>query len=462
MVAGAAALAGMPVSGAYVARLTGDEPHYLMTAISLAEDGDLDVADEYAAERYRSFHVADLTPQGRVLPSGRIVEPHDPLLPALLAGPVAAAGWVGGKVAMAAVAAALAALLLWTAVRRLGVPVVPAALVVSTFAVSAPLAPYASQIYPELPAALAVTAAFAAVTSPLGAPGLALLAGAVLALPWLGTKYVLLAAVLAAAGLVRLARGRRPRAAIGLGAALAVGGALFALAHLRWYGGLTPYAAGRTFVDGQLEVVGSDPDYLGRSRRLAGLLVDRDFGLAAWQPAWLLAVPALAALTRLRPPGFGVLVSVLSAGWLTATFVALTMQGWWFPGRQLVVILPLAMLALAWWVGGSGRRLSILLAAAAVGVVAYAWLAIEGSLGGLTWAVDFFETSNPLYRLWSGLLPDYLDVTARTRALHWAWVAVLWCLALAGWRAAGGPPRRGRLPRASSWRPAVGREGVGP
>lgn len=460
MVAAAAALGGVPVGGAYVARLTGDEPHYLMTAISLAEDGDLDVADEYAGERYRPFHAADLTPQGRVLAGGRIVEPHDPLLPALLAGPAAAAGWVGARVAMTAAAAALAALLLWTAVRRLGVPVVPGALVVSTFAASAPLAPYGSQIYPELPAALAVTAGFAAVTGRLGARGLALLAGAVLALPWLGTKYALLAALLAAAGLVRVARGRRPGAAIGLGVALALGGALFAFAHLRWYGGLSPYAAGRTFAGGQLEVVGGDPDYLGRSRRLAGLLVDRDFGLAAWQPAWLLAVPALAALTRVRPPGFGVLASLLAAGWLTATFVALTMQGWWFPGRQLVAVLPLAVLALAWWVGSSGRRLSILLAAAVAGVVSYAWLAIEGSLGGVTWAVDFFETSNPLYRGWRRLLPDYLDVTAQTWVLHWVWVAVLSGLAVAGWRAATRPSEQERLPQATSWRATVEREGV--
>ena len=128
---------------------------------------------------------------------------------------------------------------------------------------------------------------------------------------------------------------------------------------------LDPYAAGDHFVGGELSVVGTEPDYLGRSRQLLGLLVDRGFGLAAWQPAWLLAVPAVAALARRRPPGWGALALPLAAGWLVATFVALTMQGWWFAGRQVVVVLPLAALAVAWWTGrdrrpapaaGRGRR----------------------------------------------------------------------------------------------------------
>ena len=49
---------------------------------------------------------------------------------------------------------------------------------------------------------------------------------------------------------------------------------------------------------------GEDPDYFGRSQRLGGLLLDRGFGLAAWMPAYLLAVPALAALARRRPAGW--------------------------------------------------------------------------------------------------------------------------------------------------------------
>jgi hypothetical protein len=353
VVAFAVAAAGILVPATHGTRATADEPQYLLTAISLATDGDLDIADELAEGRWRGFHALPLPIQTATLPDGRRLSPHDPLLPLLLAGPVAAGGWVGAKLAMAVVAGLLAALLLWTAVRRLGVPLATATLATAVFACSPPLAVYGSQVYPELPAALAVLAAVAALLSPAAPsrPAIrpALVVGAaVVALPWLGVKYAPVAATLALIACWRLARAGRWRRALVLAGSLAAAGAVFLVLHRWWYGGWTPYAAGDHFVAGELSVVGTEPDYLGRSRRLLGLLVDRGFGLAAWQPAWLLAVPALAVLVRRRPAGWAALARPLAAGWLVATFVALTMHGWWFAGRQVVVVLPLAVLTVAW------------------------------------------------------------------------------------------------------------------
>ena len=354
----AAAAAGIGSRASYAAQTTADEPHYLLTALSLAHDGDLDVRDEFAAQEYRPFHEIALAPQARPLADGSLIEPHDPLLPAVLALPAAAGGWVLAKLTLAAVAAALAALLVWIAVRRFAVPVVAGSAVVGVFALSPPLASYGSQVYPELPAALAVAAAIAALTGPLRRGGLATLAIVVVALPWLSVKYAPVAAVLALVGLWLLARDGRRRVALALAGGLAAAGVAYLVGHQVLYGGVTPYAAGSHFVDGELTVVGSDPDYFGRSRRLVGLLVDRDFGLAAWQPAWLLIVPAIAVLLARRPRGWQSLALPLGAGWLVATFVALTMQGWWFPGRQVVVVLPAAVLAIAWWARGGGARLA--------------------------------------------------------------------------------------------------------
>src|SRR3712207_9364480 len=78
-----------------------DEPQYLLTAISLATDGDLDIADELADGRWRPFHALPLPTQTEPLADGRRLSPHNPLLPLLLAGPVAAGGWVVAKPAMA-------------------------------------------------------------------------------------------------------------------------------------------------------------------------------------------------------------------------------------------------------------------------------------------------------------------------------------------------------------------------
>jgi hypothetical protein len=472
---GAAAGVGLPAT--HGAQTTADEPQYLLTAISLAEDHDLDIADELAAGRWRAFHAPPLPEQTEPLASGRRLSPHDPLLPLLLAVPVAAGGWVGAKLAMAALAGLLAALLLWTAVRRFGVGAGTGFLVVAVFALSPPLAVYGTQVYPELPAALAVVAAVAALTAPgppprvaapaAGAPGQAPAHGpvepparvaapgraavavagvAVAALPWLAVKYVPVAAVLALLAVGRLLRAGARRRALGLVAGLAAAGVAFVVLHRLWYGGWTPYAAGDHFVAGELTAVGSHPDYLGRSRRLLGLLTDSRFGLAAWQPAYLLAVPALAVLLRRRPAGWAALALPLAAGWLVATFLALTMHGWWFAGRQVVVVLPLAVLVVACWAGSRGRRLAVAVAAA-VGVVADAWLVADGLAGRVSWAVDFFATGDPLYRAWRLALPDYLTVTTATWVLHAAWLAVLAAWALAAWHRAG--PVAGEPPAAA-------------
>ena len=127
-----------------------------------------------------------------------------------------------------------------------------------------------------------------------------------------------------------------------------VAGALYLVAHRVWYGGWTVYATGDHFADtGEFSVVGTRVDLLGRSRRLVGLLVDQDFGIAAWSPVWFLAPFGLGLLAMRRWPGRWLVVAAIAAGWLNATFVALTMHGYWVPGRQIVVVLPLAALGLA-------------------------------------------------------------------------------------------------------------------
>lgn len=452
---------GAAARATYGARTTADEPHYLLTAISLAEDRDLDIADERATLRYLEFHELALPQQAVVQASGRQVAPHDPLLPALLAAPVAVAGWVGAKLAMAALAGALAAAMAWVAVHRLGVRLMLACATAVIACLSPPLAVYATQVYPELPAALAVTIAVAAIT---GAPRRAtvVLAGlAIVALPWLSVKYLAPAAALAVVAVVRWWRAGARHATVALAAGLGGAGVAYLAAHHAWYGGWTAYAAGSHFVDGELTVVGS-PDYAGRSVRLVGLLTDRDFGLVVWQPAWLLVVPALAALVRRRPPGTLAIVLPLAAGWLVASFVALTMQGWWWPGRQTVVVLPLAVLAVAWWLGAAvegalvmpaarARRLvRVAMALGAAGVVAFGFLVVESATGRLTWIIDPARTLDPVVRALRPLLPDLRRGGAGTALRQLVWSVGLGAMAVFGWRcgAAPSPPISARHPRA--------------
>lgn len=435
VLAAGAAAAGIPVPATHDTRTSGDEPYYLITALSLATDGDLDVADEHAQAAYRPFHDSTLDPQAASQPDGRMVAPHDPLLPGLLAAPLALAGWVGAKATLAGLAGGLAAGVVWVAVRRLGVGVATATATAAVLGASAPLAVYGHQVYPEIAGAGGVLLGVGALTGPLRRSGRLALLGAVVALPWLSIKYAPVAAVLAAVGLVRLWRDGRARQAVALGLVLALAGLAYLAAHLAWYEGVTPYAAGDFFQahGGQTSVVGTDPDYLGRSTRLLGLLVDRSFGLAAWQPAWLLGPMALAALLRRRPPRWAGLAAPLGVGWLVATFVAATMHGWWFPGRQTVVVLPLAALAIAWWADASRARLAVLVATGVTGVATYGWVVAQGWQHRVTWVMDAAAASGPP-ELWQWALPAYQDPSVATWVAHGAWLLAVLALAWWGWR----------------------------
>lgn len=457
LIAVVASLAGLPARATQGARTTADEPQYLLTAQSLAEDGDLDISDELARQRWRPYHEAPLPQQTRELPGGERISPHDPLLPLLLVPGVAAAGWVGAKVTLALLGGVLAALLVWTAAIRLAVPPPTAALVTSLFASSVPFAPYGGQVYPELPAALAVAAALAALLGQLRRVGsVVVVGGACVVLPWLGIKYALVATVLAAAALLRSWHaGRRVSAGV-LAGCLVLAGVAYLTIHQEVWTGWTVYAAADHFVDsGDAGVVGFAPDYWARTTRLVGLLVERSFGIAAWQPAWLLAVPAVAAVARARPRGWAVLVTVLGVGWAVASFVALTMAGWWVPGRQIVVVLPVAVLCCAWWAARVRRAVPLLVGLGLVGVGSWLWLALETATGPRTLVFDFFDTANPLYRAWRLALPDYLAPTAGTWWLHGAWLVALGALGVVGWRSAASAGGGERAPRtaASGLRP---------
>lgn len=449
LVAVLASGAGIGVRSTFGGRAAVDEPEYLLTALSLAEDRDLSIADELAAERWRDFHDAELPVQTAVLDGGRRVSPHDPLLPLLLAGSMRLGGLVAAKLTIAALAGLLAALTLWVAVRRLAVPLGTATCVVAVASATAPLGVYGQQVYPELPAALATVTGVAALTGPLGRRGLVALGLAVVALPWLSVKYVPVAAALTGVALWSLHRRGDRSAALALAGTLAAAGAGYLALHQLLYGGWTVYATGDHFVEsGEFGVVGFSPNYVGRSSRLIGLLVHRGYGLAAWQPAWLLVVPALGAVAglvwrsrrtdrRTEPVWAGAVVLPLVAGWLNATFVALTMDGFWWPGRQVVVVLPLAVLVIAWWLPRSSplvRRLAAV--AATAGALSYGWLLVDGYARRLTWVSRFEEVGSPAYHALRPLLPDYRNLGAGAWARHGAWLLVIALCAAAGWRSA--------------------------
>ena len=90
---------------------TGDEPHYLMVAQSIAYDGDVDLANDYAS-RERTLRVASSFPLDTyhqvVDYSGELRPVHGGGLSALLAPAVALGGLTGARIMMILIAALLA------------------------------------------------------------------------------------------------------------------------------------------------------------------------------------------------------------------------------------------------------------------------------------------------------------------------------------------------------------------
>lgn len=468
-----ASVAGLDARATYGARVTADEPQYLLTAISLGEDLSLDISDELREERFLPFHEIRLNQQTIDLDDeGRRVSPHDPLLPLLLALPMTIGGWVGAKLFLSACAAAVAALTLRLAVARLGAPLLPAAAIVVGFAASPPFSAYGVQVYPAMPAALLVLVGALAVTRtprpPVVVVGLRVdvvavaLFGAVVGLPWLSVKYVPVAAVLAAAGLWgQWRRQRRPPTRTL--AAYALAGLAYLALHRWWYGGWTVYATGDHFVNGEFLVVGYRPNYPGRTVRLIGLLVDREFGVAAWNPAFLAMPPALGWFARSRKPSRIVLLATIAAGYAVATWIAFTMHGWWWPGRQIVPVLPLAVAVVAAAVGPRRRTVAAVLAGCALGVASWLILAWEASTDRLTLIVDFRDTVNPWYQLWRRVLPDHQRMDPIDVALTAVWVVLIVASMVVAYRRSGPTPNDGAGPDQSPTTTASGdsAEGAG-
>ena len=510
------------------AAITGDEPFYLLTTQSLLEDGDLDLRQQYARASYRSFfdHPDGLWMQSVPTADGRILSPHNPGLSVLLIPGFALAGLRGAQFQLQLLAALTFALTYVWVARQTGETRWSAW---ATLAVALSATPfvYATEIYPEVPAALALVAALLVLARDERAPGAqagsgageeggratvppggpprrapagterapvspgscgggsrrlgariaaidrgqqapgpgeghpgeigrcAVLALLLAALCWLGIKYAPLAAVVAAAAAWRA--GRRGRWALGL-AALVLG-IPYVLFHLRVFGALTPYSVNVVYAGQSTpEVLQAHlTDLANRFYRLWGLFVDRRFGLVRWAPVLLLALPGWVMAARDRGGGRLALALALVQH-LVATFVAITMMGWWFPGRTLMTVLPLYALPITLVLQRAGRR-----ARGAFAALAVVSLAITAALvrsvgaGQVTVAVDPFAMPVAWFAAMGRLFPDYRAWTPTTTALTALWLAVFAGLGAWGWRLV----RRGdaAVPAASPVRGAADRAG---
>jgi hypothetical protein len=438
----------------------GDEPHYLVITQSLLYDHDLKIENNHKRGDYHAYFPGDLAPdairRGR---NGEIYSIHAPGLPALVLPAFAIGGYHGAVIFLVAVASAACALAWWLAWR-----VTDSASAAwfgwAAVALCAPFVLETFTVYPDgVGAAIVLTGFWALVRaesesppspasrlrrdfgetrqqSPL-AQGLAVWAAhgfALSLLPWLHTRFSVLAATLGGLILVRLARAPN---AVGKAIAFLAAPALSALAWLFFfvviYGTPDPSAPYGGSVQSSFAYL---PNGLG------GVLFDQGFGLFATAPVLAAGIIGFFWTRRLALDW-----AVMSVPYLLAvTTFAMWWAGWSGPARFVVpLVLPLAIpAACAWQRATHGWRV-VMLTALLVSVWLSAAMAAGGggrlgyhtrNEGGMT-AAPWAEWANHAVDLASAMpafvpLPIGSATAARVTAARTGFVALIpWLAALA-------------------------------
>jgi hypothetical protein len=410
--------------------LTGDEPHFLMTAHSLCVDGDINLADNFDRKDYLEFYPYEgLAPHAfDYKGDGTLVSIHAKGLPLLVLPTYCLFRSVlAVRVLLALLSAFVATqvfLLAYEATWDMRVAMIVWAVVSFT----SPMLTFSSQVYPEMAAALGVVWGFRRILA--GLPGRydALgLAAAVGFLPWLHIKYTLLSLVLILAGAFIL----RNRKSLLLPLILPpmVSGGLFLFYCNQWYGSFWPthrYSVASGYWSFR-------PQYAYYC--FIGGLVDREFGLIPFSPTFLLSAWGLGILFARRQyslyiVGFAILVHLISLSPFGCEI------GYSLPARYFTVIVPLLSVPLALFLKhiAGGRWL--------FGCLAFASLCISVTmLSNLQLA---YMNYDGMTRVPIAMHAGYMFPTVRTvpsvlgprgidTSLQWsAWKPTLWLLVMIG------------------------------
>ena len=357
---------------------TGDEPHYLLAAESIAYDGDVDLTNDYAS-RDRTLRVVNVFPLDHNMQaadytgSGKLRPVHGVGLSVVLAPAVALGGLTGARIAMVLIAALLADQL-YRLLRDLRLRRRYRALAWIAAIFCLPVLAFSSQIYPELPGALLVVVSLRIMVAGASSPA-ALAAGsaAAAALVWLHVRYLSLSlSVLVGLAFAALYDRRQRTAAArerGLSASIrgapAAAAALAVTAMKHWRTVLvpllTPYAIGMALLAITFQRWYGSPrpgaSYPGSTTPGAGgwdfvykfALTDLLNPVAGWipyAPVHWLGLAGLGCLVVWFGSRAAACIAVAAAYELGVASVG-PLIGWGFPARYPMIIIPLIAIPIA-------------------------------------------------------------------------------------------------------------------
>ncbi len=373
---------------------TADEPHYLVVAHSLWQDGDLDLSDDFRDKEYLVFYPGPLGPRSWDVTreDGKIYSWGGPLFPALLTIPYGIGGR-SGVVLFLNLVAAMTMLGVYRLARDLGGKMRESLVGCLFFGMSLPVVAYSSLVYPELLASgLLVAAARLLVPfleesepsreerqtpeeytlsdllrQPMGQGWRLGLGATILAfLSVLRAKYLALALPMGLLCTWRAGGKRAVRVSVGITGLLGMYAFVdLGLMNGEWIGRLAGY-------------LGSAVEQISAGGSLAGLVgiwFDQEWGLLLYNPLLLAGLAGLflaALVPRKRVAAHGAepgRESLWTPSWTARGLavvvllysVAVGLCPIWFgdwssPGRFLVPLVPL--MAVGWGVAGIGEKWS--------------------------------------------------------------------------------------------------------
>lgn len=426
-----------------------DEPHYLLAMQSLVRDRDLDLTNDYEGP-YEDLYRERL-PDRHIVQVGSAQPPiHDLGLVGLGAIPFALARRTGVLVLMCLIGGAFA----WRGFHLLRDGLAfgrgTALLAAGTVALVHPVFTYTTQVYPDLPAALATLLVAEALSGPPTVRRLGAASALCGALIWLTVRAWFLVGGLGLVLLVVALRTRRPWPMIAVALPFALVAGLYALADQALFGIPLPNAGYLAIRDNQT-VVAFTPQV-----GITGLLLDRTFGLLARAPLYALSFYGAVPLWRRgRALGSAALAALGLATLFEVLYVG-NVAYWWSDGspssRYLVPTMALLLCAFAAGLdrlrGDAGR---MLVAGAAVWTAGVTFLfalipalrydiataSVSGAPGALWSQVTLVLRADPAL-----LFPSMVRAAPQDWLLAASWLVLLAAITSAGARRPGSPPVR--------------------
>ncbi len=323
---------------------TGDEPHYLLIAHSIAADLDVNLENNYTDDKsFRSFYPVNLEFKNIHNTPGAggagIYSMHSAGLPLLISGFYKIGGRYGVQLFMNVLAAFLGALFFYTLARN-NFSTDRAAAAALLFFITVPLSVNSSLVLTEIPAAIIILyCVFELFSGKLKQNRILFFTG-LAAMPWLHAKLIILSVVFYVYYyFLAVKRGEfnTRREAVNNIPVIVLGGALVWF-YYSVYGKFVPFALVSTYVSDSFYFIFSAPHAI---KAFFAVLFDRDYGLFTHNPLYIISLWGLMLAASRRD------YKMLEPFFLVIPYFSLYLfwsdwGGSITPARQMIPILPIA------------------------------------------------------------------------------------------------------------------------